>query len=108
MAFKRSSVRSRPAPPGVGRTYRLQDSTQRWAFQEVEGGPSPTLRAVVFFNNLEGKGSCDLMRVAWTLGLRCILPVTFKRGLRVAQTRRSGGSAVPCERCDRVHSYGVK
>ena len=44
----------------------------------------------MFFNNWEGKGSCDLMRVVWTLGLRCILPATFKRGLWVAQTRHDG------------------
>ena len=30
---------------------------------DFHDGESPVLRAAVFFNNSEGKGSCDLMRV---------------------------------------------
>jgi len=37
----------------------LQVSTQQWALKQ-----SPVLRAAVFFNNLEGKGSRNLMRVS--------------------------------------------
>ena len=79
----------RAGRPGLRITYRLPDSTQRWALRKW-ARQSSALRAVVFFNNWEGKGSCDLMRVVWTLGLRCILPITFKRGLWVAQTRHDG------------------
>ena len=43
---------------GPSFTYRLHASTQQWTWV-----PSPVLRAAVFFNNLEGKGSSDLMRV---------------------------------------------
>jgi hypothetical protein len=41
----------------------------------VASGSRPALRAAVFFNNLEGKGSHGLMRAVWTIGLSCILPI---------------------------------